>query len=104
MLDSRRVLAPAPKVLGPDCKPHLKSRFCLQAILKKGGAMLSCEMDGPDQCRTLLAPAFKCFPMNTIAEKVTMIGAPFIYMGGRRHAHTETKREAGACVDGDAPM
>ena len=36
----RRVLAPAPKVLGSDIKTHLKSRFCLQAILKKRGAML----------------------------------------------------------------
>ena len=39
ILDSRRVLAPAPKVLGSDIKTHLKSRFCLQAILKKRGAM-----------------------------------------------------------------
>ena len=28
---------PAPKVLGPDIKTHLKSRFC--AILKKGALM-----------------------------------------------------------------
>ena len=35
ILDSRRVLAPAPKVLGSDIKTHLKSRFC--AILKKKG-------------------------------------------------------------------
>ena len=31
-LDSRRVLAPAPKVLESDIKTHLKSRFCLLAI------------------------------------------------------------------------
>ena len=37
ILDSRRVLAPAPKVLGSDIKTHLKSRFCLQAILTKKG-------------------------------------------------------------------
>ena len=46
ILDSRRVLAPAPKVLGPDIKTHLKSRFCLQAIVKKGGALLESEIDG----------------------------------------------------------
>ena len=40
ILDSRRVLAPAPKVPGSDIKTHLKSRFCLQAILKKGGAIV----------------------------------------------------------------
>ena len=32
ILDSRRVLAPALKVLGSDIKTHLNSRFCLQAI------------------------------------------------------------------------
>ena len=32
ILDSRRVSAPASKVLGSDIKTHLKSRFCLQAI------------------------------------------------------------------------
>ena len=37
ILDSRRVLAPAPKVPGSDIKTHLKSRFCLQAILIKRG-------------------------------------------------------------------
>ena len=42
ILDSRRVLAPAPKVLGSDIKTHLKSRFCVQAILKKRGVMLEC--------------------------------------------------------------
>ena len=40
ILDSRRVLAPAPKVLESDSKTHLKSRFCLQAILKKRGRIL----------------------------------------------------------------
>ena len=33
MLDSRRVLAPASKVLGSDTKTHLESRCCLQGIL-----------------------------------------------------------------------
>ena len=33
ILDSRRVLTPAPKVPGSDIKTHLESRFC--AILKK---------------------------------------------------------------------
>ena len=37
ILDSRRVLAPAPKVLGSDIKTHLESRFC--AIPKKRGAI-----------------------------------------------------------------
>ena len=37
ILDSRRVLAQAPKVLGSDTKTHLKSRFC--AIFKKRGVM-----------------------------------------------------------------
>ena len=92
-------MAPAPKVLGSDIKTHLKSRFCLQAILKKGGAMLECEIDGPDQCRTLLAPAFKCFPMNTIAEKVTMIGAP-LYIYGRQKARTYRDEEGGRRVCG----
>ena len=35
ILDSRRVLAPAPKNAGT--KTHLKSRFCLQAIYEKKG-------------------------------------------------------------------
>ena len=37
ILDSRRVLAPAPKVPGSDIKTHLKSRC--RAILKKRDAM-----------------------------------------------------------------
>ena len=50
-------MAPATTALGSDVKPHLKSRFCLQAILKKrGGAMLECEIDGPanSSARTML--------------------------------------------------
>ena len=37
ILDSRRVLARAPNVLGSDIKTHPKSRFC--AILTKRGAL-----------------------------------------------------------------
>ena len=43
--DTRRVLAPAPKVLGSDIKTHLKFRFCLHAILKERGAMYKVEVD-----------------------------------------------------------
>ena len=48
ILGSRRVLAPAPKVPGSDITTHLKSRFCLQAILTKRGAMLEFEIDVPN--------------------------------------------------------
>ena len=40
ILDSRRVLAPAPNVPGSDVKTHLKSSICVQAIKKKGGSEL----------------------------------------------------------------
>ena len=44
ILDSRRVLAPAPKVTqGAETKTHLKSRF--SAILKKRGAMFKFGID-----------------------------------------------------------
>ena len=36
-----------PSTLGPDIKTHLKSRFCLQAILEKRGAMYDFEIDVP---------------------------------------------------------
>ena len=52
ILDLRRVLAPAPKVLGSDIKTHLKSRFYLQAIWKNRGTMLELEIDwAPLLCR-----------------------------------------------------
>ena len=45
ILDARRVLAPAPtvKVPGSDIKTHLRSKFWLQAIWKKRGAILEFE-------------------------------------------------------------
>ena len=36
ILDSRRVLATAPKVLGSDIKTHLESRLCASLTTKKG--------------------------------------------------------------------
>ena len=50
VLDSKRVLAPAPKVPGSDIKTHLKSRFCLQAIWKKRCAIYECVMHWPHEC------------------------------------------------------
>ena len=49
ILGWRRVLTPAPKVLGSDIKTHLNSRFCLRAILIKMEAMLYTNVIGvPD--------------------------------------------------------
>ena len=47
ILESRRVLAPAPKVPGSDIKTHPKTTFCVQAILTKRGAMLEFEIAVP---------------------------------------------------------
>ena len=44
----RRVLAPAPKVLGYDSQINLKSRFCVTShFVNKVGAMLEFGIDGP---------------------------------------------------------
>ena len=45
ILDSTRVLAPAPKVLGPK---HISNPDLLASHLEKGGAVLVFEIDGPD--------------------------------------------------------
>ena len=56
VLDSRRVLAPAPKVLGSDIKTHLKSRFC--AILKKRVVMKELKVDRAVRASYSVRPSY----------------------------------------------